>query len=294
LIQTFCSAIHSQGGGRILITDTEAVSASSFVADASYPVPYCSQHELFIQSIIDICNKEHVSAIIPLRCVAVETMPLLRDKVDAVLITGDDDSISICCDKLATHDFLIACGLRTPAILLDPRPEDLPVFFRPRHSEGSQGVCKVTTPAQLAAVLEKNTGIFTTYIQGTEFTVDCYKNLSGDIVALVPRERLRVRAGEVEKAVTRHIPHLEALCSQALSKLNFVGPATIQAIYSSGYYYFTEINLRYGGGVTLSIAAGMHSPTWLLAELQGLPKPILQSIKWGMGMCRYDEEFYFQ
>jgi carbamoyl-phosphate synthase large subunit len=83
-------------------------------------------------------------------------------------------------------------------------------------------------------------------------------------------------------------------CRAALEPLCFTGPATVQAFISEGEVYFTEINLRYGGGVTLSIAAGADSPRWLIAELQGERPKALDSFRWNLGMSRYDAEFYYE
>ena len=136
--------------------------------------------------------------------------------------------------------------------------------------------------------------LLTPYVHGKEFTVDCYKDLRGRLIASVPRERLRVRAGEVEQTVTRCIPDLIQQAGTAIAGLNFIGPATVQAIRANGVNYFTEINLRYGGGVTLSIAAGADSPRWMLRELQDGSPPSPVAIRWNIGMSRYDDEFYFQ
>ncbi len=292
LLRLFRAALDAAGGGRILVTDTEPHSAAAFVADATYPVPPCAQEEEFVGAIADICEREQITAVIPLRCVAVKAMPILRDRVAARLITGDDDCIAICSDKVATHDFFTSCGLSTPTVLHNVESEPFPIFYRPRFSEGSRGACAIRTPEQRTA-LAKTDGVFTCYLDGPEYTIDCYKDLSGRLVTMVPRERLRVRAGEVERAITRYLPTLEQHCRDALARLDFVGPATLQAILTEGGFFFTEINLRYAGGVTLSIAAGMDSPTWLIADLLSSLPATAGPIQWGLGMSRYDEEFYF-
>ena len=293
LIQQFRKALDGIGGGRIVTTDTEAYSATSFVADSTYQVPYCSDIQKFVESVARICNKEGIDVVVPLTCAAVATVPTLRNHLSAKVISGDDSCIHLCHDKLQSHQHFLASSVTTPDIIDAPTSSDLPVVFRPRKSEGSKGMMVVRTSSDLEFVLGRQHGIFNRFVSGDEYTADCYKDLSGHLHGVVLRKRLRVRAGEVEKSRVCRSPLLESGCRRILDPLNFVGPATVQAIYANDAFHFTEINLRYGGGVTLSIVAGMDSPKWLLAELLGQTVPPLINVCWGLGMSRYDEEFYF-
>jgi carbamoyl-phosphate synthase large subunit len=61
-----------------------------------------------------------------------------------------------------------------------------------------------------------------------------------------------------------------------------------------GVPHFTEINARLGGGVPLSIAAGVDFPHWLLARAAGLPVeiPPLGSYRTGLYLTRFDDSFF--
>lgn len=293
LLKSFRAALAQTTGGMILTTDTEAVSAAAFVSDKTFIAPPCSSVEAFSARVAEICAAEQITAIIPLICASVVTVPALMSQTNTLLISGDIQSVGICTDKRKTSEFLTAISVPTPEVINDPRPEHLPLFFRGRFSEGSRDACVVRTVSVLDDLKRAPYGIFTKYLPGREYTIDGYKDLHGRLVCLVSRERIRVRAGEVEQTVTSFQPQLVASVQRAVEALNFVGPITAQAIESEGEFYLTELNLRYGGGVTLSITAGMNSPAWLVYELQGGGSPISPDIKWGLGMVRYDEEFYF-
>lgn len=294
LLKGFREALNARGGGRIITTDTESHPATSFVADATYQVSPCVEHEAFSHEVAQICERESVVAVLPLTCAAVAVVPALRSRVQAHVVSGDDRTIEICLDKLQTSNHFARCGVPTPAVIPTPTPEDLPLFYRLRRSEGSRSANCISTADELALAKRLEDAVFTRYLAGTEFTIDCYKDLHDNIVSIVPRERVRVRAGEVERSVIRRLPALVDGTTRVVSGLRFSGPATVQAIRVDDTFFFTEINLRYAGGVTLSISAGMASQQWLISELSGQTLTPWPDIQWGLGMSRYDEEFYYQ
>lgn len=293
LLRRFRGALDERGGGRLLTTDTEERAATTFVADRTFVVPPCGS-EAFVDAVAKLCEAEGVTAVLPLRCVAMPDLPPLRQRISVPVVCGDDEAIRVCTDKLATARHLTAAGVPTAEVVADPTPEDLPLFFRHRRSEGSQGASRIDTAVDLNSVRGLANGILTRFLDGPEATVDGYKDAAGRLVCLVPRRRLRVRAGEVERAVTFDDPELQTVAAAALNTLQFTGPVTLQAIRPDSGWQVTEINLRFGGGVTLSIEAGMECPRWLIAELAGEQAPTPPKIAWGLGMSRYDEEFYFR
>lgn len=293
LLRAFRRALAEHGAGRVFTTDTDPHAATSFVADRSFAVAPCLDTERFASDVAAVCERERIAAVLPLRCDAVSALPALRRLTSASIIGGDDEAIRICRDKLLTARYLRGAGLLTPEVVDHPRASDLPLFRRPRSAEGSSGVAVISTQGQLDQS-PRDGHVFTRYLEGTEYTLDGYKDLRGRLIAVTPRQRLRVRAGEVERSVTRCLPSLSEQARAALDPLGFVGPATVQAFVSGGETYFTEINLRYGGGVTLSIAAGADSPRWLVADLSGARPSVPGEVRWNLGMSRYDSEFYYE
>ena len=95
------------------------------------------------------------------------------------------------------------------------------------------------------------------FIDGREYTIDIFCDWDVRPVSIVPRERLKVRAGEVLKTKIEMdkimIRESKVLCE------NFrpCGPMTVQLIRDrEGIDRFIEINPRFGGGVPLSMKAG--------------------------------------
>ena len=98
-------------------------------------------------------------------------------------------------------------------------------------------------------------------IIGTEYTMDVLCDMNGNIIYIVPRERLEVRDGEVNKSkvvLDESIIALSRKVMEALQKEGAVrGPFTLQCFkQADGSLKMLEINPRFGGGVPLSFASG--------------------------------------
>jgi carbamoyl-phosphate synthase large subunit len=132
------------------------------------------------------------------------------------------------------------------------------------------------------------------FLPGPEITNDLVCDLNSDVLAVVSRRRIEVRAGEVAKGITVRDPRVIEACVSIARALPAVGPITAQCIVKDGLPYFTEINARFGGGVSLGIASGADSPRWLLARLAGIDVkiPSLGSYLTGRYMTRFDDSFF--
>jgi len=116
---------------------------------------------------------------------------------------------------------------------------------------------------------------------------------NGDILSVVPRLRIEVRAGEVSKSITKNNKELINLTMALVKKLGITGPATIQGIRESqsGKFYFIEVNPRFGGGVPLTIEAGIPYADFI-KPTYSYEKGKLMSFKSELMMLRYDEALF--
>jgi len=102
------------------------------------------------------------------------------------------------------------------------------------------------------------------YLEGTEFTVDVCADFDGRLIAVVPRERLVIRAGVSDKGITRHNTEVIEFARHVAEGLNIVGPANIQCKWDGRSASLIEVNPRFSGGIPLTIEAGADFPSWLV------------------------------
>jgi carbamoyl-phosphate synthase large subunit len=195
--------------------------------------------------------------------------------------------------KTSTESFFLEHGFLTPRVLNDPPESAYPLFAKLDNSSCSKGAARVDSPAQARTLIEGDPGyIFQEFIEGDEFTIDAFIDSRGEVVAVVPRLRLEVRAGEVSKALAVKDPGIirdvKKLCACIQGAY---GTLTIQLIRDDrGRFHFIEINPRFGGGYPLSWRAGADFADYLIRDAMG--EDLTYSDKWRGNtlMLRYDHE----
>lgn len=287
--------------GRIIATDIDPLAPALQVADRTYIVPRIRSPE-YVPALAAICARESVRAVFPLLDPDVAVLASHRAAFDAVgarLAVVSPQAAAMTTDKWATTRFFSELGLRTPASWL---PADLdrerahyPLFIKPRSGSAAKDAYRVRDAKELDFFLARVADpIIQEFLPGPEITNDVICDLEGSLLAVVSRERIEVRNGEVTKGVTVYNPEIHAACVRIAAALPAVGPVTVQCMIKDGLPYFTEINARIGGGVPLAIAAGVNVPALLLARVAGRPvEPTAPgAYVQGLYLVRYDDSFF--
>jgi carbamoyl-phosphate synthase large subunit len=131
------------------------------------------------------------------------------------------------------------------------------------------------------------------FVQGIEYTVDAFSDFDGNIVSVVPRERIDVVDGESYKSRTVHDKEIIENSRKLIEKLGTIGHVTIQCIKRGVGLKFVEVNPRFGGACALSIAAGVNTPLFLLYLIagKGIDKKMTE-FREGVVMLRYTDDIY--
>ncbi len=288
--------------GKILATDITNASAAFHKADKGIVVPPTGTVE-YIPALLKICTSENIGLVIPLTDLDLRSLTRRREEFSSIgseIMIGSPETIGMCRDKTLTSKFLRRIGLQTiRTFSLEQFREKpfFPCFIKPIRGSASIGTGKLHSEAEMNAHLATygNLMLFQDYVPGAEYTLDIYRSRSGKVLSVVPRQRLAIRAGEVEKGLTVNDSELidAAVClGENLDGL--WGVVNAQCRRPSGdKAHFFEINPRFGGGAPLSINAGADLPRYVLEETLGMP------ISAGMGkfqpdmlMLRYDDAVF--
>ena len=298
LIQAFRDAA-AQLHQPLALYGTDLMTTAPALAFCDKPFQVCRiDNPDYIPQLLAICQKEQVDMLIP----TIDTdLPILAEnkkafaEIGTTVLVSDPRVIGIANDKRNTYTFFREAGVHTPETCDDYQAYGLgfPAFIKPMDGSGSKDAYRVTDSAHLAELAKKvDAYIVQEFVDGEEFTVDAFCNLSGDPLLITPRRRTLVRAGEV---LTTEIIRDEAVikeCQQILKELKAVGPVTIQYIKQreTGKNYFIEINPRFGGGSPLSVKAGARSPELLLRLLAGeTVEPDFAAADNGAVYARFDQ-----
>lgn len=196
-------------------------------------------------------------------------------------------------DKKLSYEWFNKLNIPSPK----KSKKKFPKIIKKRHGFGSRDMTKVNNEHELKMFFyNKNIKkyIVQPYIDGTEYTVDCYVSLNGSIKCIVPRIRIEVRSGEVSKSMTVKNHRLINLSRKILNCGDFVGPITLQFIEESlsKDTYIIEINPRFGGGVINSIEAGADIPFYILKDFFSEKIEPLENFTEKLKMLRADREFF--
>lgn len=302
LVRAFRRAYQALGlDGRIVVTDIDPLAPTAQLADRFCLVPRINTPD-YIPTLVEICRRERIAAVFPLHDHDIPVLAQHRvalEGASARVAVVPAEAARLVTDKWKTIGFFRDLGLLTPASWLADDPAldcvTYPLFIKPRCGSAGVGNFKLTSPRDLAFFREVvENALIQEFLPGPEITCDVICDLNSKLLAVVQRQRIETRAGEVAKAVTVYHPQIADACVRISQALPAIGPITVQCMLKDGSPNFTEINARFGGGLPLGIAAGADSPRWLLARLAGLSVdiPPLGTYAQGLYMTRYDDSFF--
>ena len=174
----------------------------------------------------------------------------------------------------------------------------LPLFIKPEDGSRSLNNYLIRNEAQLQDFHFSNEKLmFLQYLdhkEFEEFTCDLYYDRNNRLRCVVPRKRIEVRSGEVNKGLTVKNDLVELIREKLPVVPGAIGCLTSQFFChkETGKVYGIEINARFGGGFPLTYLAGANYPAWIIEEYF-LDKPVGDQFDcWepNLLMLRYDAE----
>jgi carbamoyl-phosphate synthase large subunit len=108
-------------------------------------------------------------------------------------------------------------------------------------------------------------------LPGEEYGMDVINDLSGSYVCTFIKSKIRMRAGQTDRAVAVRNDRLEMIGQLIGEKLGHVGPLDCDAFVIKHGCYVIDLNPRIGGGYPFSHVAGANLPAALIAWANGQP-----------------------
>jgi carbamoyl-phosphate synthase large subunit len=298
LVNAFKRALAPCGGGRVVVTDVNALSPAVLVADTAYRVPL-STDEGYIAALERICRLERVGLLVPTIDDELEAIGAAKARFEraGVRVAAADATVAaICNDKYRTCEYLRAHGVAAARSWL---PGDVPAglappfFVKPRNGRGSIGAFAARTARELEFFSGYvSSPVIQEYLDGAEYTIDVLCD-RGRAISVVPRERVVIRAGVMDRGRTVRSQPLIDLALACAAALEFDGAINIQCRLSRGVPTVFEINPRFAGGIPLTIAAGADFPGMLVRLALGrrVP-PSIGRFTDGLWMTSYEASFF--
>ena len=284
---------------KVVATDMQLSAPALQVADVKIQVPSVYAED-YIDKTLVICKEQKIDALISLNDLELPILAENKAKFEVLgvtVIVSDPDVIDICFDKYKTAQWVESIGLNAPKtyVTLASAKEALtkgeiafPLFLKPRWGSGSIGLETIDDMEELDIYYHllmkkiKKTILATAsvgneYIMiqeklgGKEFGLDVMNDLTGRNVGVSVKQKLAMRAGETDKAITVDIPEVYEMGHKIGENLKHIGNLDVDIMQrANGDYCVLELNPRFGGGFPFSYEAGVN-----------LPKAIIQWVKGG-------------
>jgi len=270
------------------------LSSACQVADSYEMVPRVTDSK-YIPFLLEFCKKNSISIVIPTIDTELEVLSKSKKMFEEIGVMVAISSQEICktfYHKSTTDTFFSKHNIPTPKMVIDFENVTYPLFAKLNNSSCSVGAQKVYSAIEAKELLKENSDyIFQEFIDADEFTVDVYVNKIGEVCSVVPRQRLEVRAGEVNKALAVKdetiINAVKDLCEKMDGSF---GVITVQLFKEDENISFIEVNPRFGGGYPLSWRAGADMVGMLIDDYLGKSPSYNDSWADRTLMLRYDDE----
>ena len=252
---------------RVFAGDSDNEVISRHFADDFIRLP--KPHEKNLENIVFLCLQNAIGTIIPTRdgelmFWAAHSAFFATHGVQ--IIVSELKAVALGLDKLRFAELDSRHLMIIPAWL---HPElNSHLVVKERFGAGSRSIgLNLSYESAKEHATQLNEPIFQPFVTGEEVSVDAWLSRVHRVKGLILRRRDQVKNGESVITTTFRNPELESACIAFLESLPLSGPVVLQLLIDTeGTPKVIELNPRFGGASTVSIAAGLDVWFWTLSE----------------------------
>jgi len=297
LINYFKEAL--DGDGKVFATDMQLTAPALVDADVAIEVP-AIYDDSYINSLKTIIKENSIKAVISLNDLELPILSKAKEEIEALgakVIVADEEAIKIAFDKWETVKFLEAKGLKSPKTFIDLKEAKeaiqsgelkFPLVIKPRWGSASIGIDFPEDMRELELAYELQTIrlkrtilaeaskedldraiLIQEKLPGKEYGLDVLNDFDRQYVGTFVREKLSMRSGETDKAVSVIDSRFEKLGKILGEGLKHIGNMDCDVFEKGDELYVLEVNPRFGGGYPFSHEAGMNTAAAYVEWLKG-------------------------
>ena len=285
-------------GDKVVATDMQLSAPALQVADVKIQVPAVYDPE-YVNITLRICEEQKIDALFSLNDLELPILAENKARFEAIgvkVVVSDPKVIDIAFDKYKTAQWVESLGLTAPKTYvrledckkaLAAGEIDFPLFMKPRWGSGSIGLESIADMEELdiyyGLLMKKikktilaTASVGDEYIMiqekltGSEFGLDIMNDLDGKNIGVSVKQKLAMRAGETDKAVTVDLPEVREMGRKIGEALGHIGNLDVDIMQrADGAYCVLELNPRFGGGFPFSYEAGVNFPKALIQMIKG-------------------------
>ena len=271
------------GKGTVIATDMSTLAPAIYEANKYYIVP--NMHDAtYVDIILDICRKESITGVLSLIDPELSLLAENRERFASVGTTVIGSSYALCemsLDKYEMYNWLIAHGYKCAKSYMDKEAfyADVaagrityPVFVKPARGSASISISKVYDRDTLELLMAHDEGLMIQeFLDGQEIGADVYVDMiSHKVVSVFTKKKLKMRAGETDKAVSFKDNVLFDLIVRFVEESGYIGQIDVDIFEINGEYFISEVNPRFGGGYPHAYECGVDHMSLICNNLSGV------------------------
>ncbi len=276
------------GNGKIFAADQTLLAPALVDADVAIILPNIYD-ENYISALKEVIVKHKIDAVISLNDLELPILSKHKTELENTgtkVIISNADVIGTAFDKIETLHFIKKIGLNTPKTFTNIKEAKtaikngslkFPLVVKPRWGSASIGIDFLETMEELElaftlqllklkkSVLDvasqhdfDNAIIIQEKIEGKEYGMDILNDFEGNYVGTFVREKLSMRAGETDKALSVIDSKFESLGKTIATHLKHIGILDCDVFAVNNKLYLLDLNPRFGGGYPFSHEAGIN------------------------------------
>lgn len=301
IVQYFVRTLN--GSGNVIATDMSSLAPAIYEADKYYIVPKMTDPG-YLEMILDICRKEKIKGVLSLIDPELSLLAEHREKFEAIGTTVIGSSYTLCemsLDKFQMYNWLETHGYKCAKSYMDKEAffADVdagvityPVFVKPARGSASISISKVYDRETVESLFSHEEGLMIQeFLDGQEIGADVYIDMvSHEVVSIFTKKKLKMRAGETDKAVSFQHEKLFDLIKRFVKDAGYNGQIDIDIFDVKGEYYISEVNPRFGGGYPHAFESGADHMKLITNNLAGKANDcVIGRYKVGTYMMKYNE-----
>lgn len=291
------------GIGNVVVTDMSELAPAIYDADKYYLVPRIDD-PTYIDKLLDICKKENIDCLFALIDPELSLISKNKDKfleIGVRPLISKYDAVELAFDKYEMFKYLDKNGFKTAKTYISKEEffKDLedgkinfPVFVKPYRGSASININKVTSKEEINVLFDSYDDlIIQEYMNGQEIGADVYIDpISKKVISIFTKEKIKMRAGETDKARSFKDEKLFDLISNLVEHIGYEYMIDMDIFRINGEYYISEINPRFGGGYPHAYECGVNFPKLIINSINNIEnKSEIGNYEENIYMMKYNE-----
>lgn len=283
--------------GKVITTDMSNLAPAIYEADKYYLVPGIMD-STYIDSLLEICKKENIDCLLALIDPELSLISENKEKFIDIGVTpliSDFEPVELAFNKYDMYKYLSTNGYKCAKSYIDKEEfyRDLekgkisfPVFVKPYKGSASMNINKVNSKEEIDTLFDVYDDLLIQeFLKGQEIGADVYIDpITNKVVSIFTKEKIKMRAGETDKARSFKDEKLFNLIIELVEKIGYKYMIDMDIFRVGNEYYISEINPRFGGGYPHAYESGVNFPKLIINSINGIEN------KSEIG--NYDEDIY--